>query len=158
MIANNPKTLARTLEKASGMNMGSLAGTPAYMAPEVVTGGAKGRKGAQDIWAIGCCILEMATGHRPWYNLDNEWAIMFHVATGRPHLPEPSQLSEAGIDFLRACFNRSATSRATAEELLKHPWLKDVDELETKCKLAERIMQTPAKNPLNCPPSKQQVV
>ncbi|RKP04777.1 kinase-like domain-containing protein, partial [Thamnocephalis sphaerospora] len=136
MIANNPKTYAQTLGKAAGMNMGSLTGTPVYMAPEVITGGEKGRRGAQDIWSIGCCVLEMVTGHRPWHNLDNEWAVMFHVATGRPLLPDPSQLSEHGLDFLRCCFNRAATARATAQELLSHPWLKDVQEVEAQMRPA----------------------
>ncbi|RKP27632.1 hypothetical protein SYNPS1DRAFT_32406 [Syncephalis pseudoplumigaleata] len=130
MIANNQKTYGHaTLKKPSkdpGMNMGTLTGTPMYMAPEVITGGEKGRKGSQDIWSIGCCVLEMVTGHRPWHNLDNEWAVMYHVATGRPLLPDASQLSPLGIEFLKCCFNRSSTTRATAQELLSHPWLKDV--------------------------------
>src|SRR5271170_6604450 len=41
----------------------------------VITGSDKGRHGALDIWSLGCCILEMATGRRPWANLDNEWAV-----------------------------------------------------------------------------------
>jgi serine/threonine protein kinase len=45
----------------------------------VITGSDKGRRGALDIWSLGCCILEMATGRRPWANLDNEWAVCFHV-------------------------------------------------------------------------------
>jgi serine/threonine protein kinase len=94
-----------------------------HKAPEVITGGEKGRKGAMDIWSLGCCIVEMTTGRRPWSNLDNEWAVMYHVATGCPPLPEASQLSEEGIDFLKQCFIRSAHKRPSAQELLQHPWI-----------------------------------
>src|SRR5436853_7728538 len=76
-----------------------------------------------DIWSLGCCVLEMATGRRPWSNLDNEWAVMYHVVTGHPPLPDPSQLSELGMDFLKQCFIRSAQQRPSAKELLKHPWI-----------------------------------
>jgi mitogen-activated protein kinase kinase kinase len=78
-----------------------------------------------DIWSLGCCVLEMATGRRPWSNLDNEWAVMYHVVTGHPPLPDPSQLSELGMDFLKQCFIRSAQQRPSAKELLKHPWIED---------------------------------
>src|SRR6185295_12288529 len=76
-----------------------------------------------DIWSLGCCVLEMATGRRPWSNLDNEWAVMYHVVTGHPPLPDPSQLSEQGMDFLKQCFIRSPAERPSAEEMLYHQWL-----------------------------------
>ncbi|RHZ61865.1 hypothetical protein Glove_345g46 [Diversispora epigaea] len=81
-----------------------------------------------DIWSLGCCVLEMATGRRPWSNLDNEWAVMYHVVTGHPPLPDPSQLTELGIDFLKQCFIRSPQSRPTAKELLLHAWIADIQE------------------------------
>lgn len=80
----------------------SLTGTPMYMSPEVIKNDKRGRRGAMDIWALGCVVLEFATGRKPWSNLDNEWAIMFHIGVAREHppLPEPHQLSEMGIDFV----------------------------------------------------------
>ncbi|KAF0464858.1 MAP kinase kinase kinase wis4 [Gigaspora margarita] len=122
ILAKNQRTMGRTTT-GGGTNVNSLTGTPMYMAPEVITGGEKGRKGSMDIWSLGCCVLEMATGRRPWSNLDNEWAVMYHVVTGHPPLPDPSQLSELGIDFLKQCFTRSPQLRPSAEELLQHPWV-----------------------------------
>jgi mitogen-activated protein kinase kinase kinase len=88
---------------ALGMN-NSLTGTPMYMSPEVIKNDKRGRRGAMDVWALGCVVLEFATGRKPWSNLDNEWAIMFHIGVAREHppLPEPHQLSEMGIDFVRS--------------------------------------------------------
>jgi mitogen-activated protein kinase kinase kinase len=95
-----------------------------YMSPEVIKGENPGRAGAVDIWSLGCVILEMATGRRPWANLDNEWAIMYNIAQGNPpQLPSPDQLSPSGIDFLKRCFMRDPKKRASAVELLQHEWI-----------------------------------
>jgi mitogen-activated protein kinase kinase kinase len=50
-----------------------LTGTPMYMSPEVIKNDRRGRHGAMDIWSLGCVVLEVATGKKPWSNLDNEW-------------------------------------------------------------------------------------
>jgi mitogen-activated protein kinase kinase kinase len=76
-----------------------------------------------DIWSLGCCIVQMATGRRPWSALDNEWSVMFHVVTGHPPLPDPSQMSSSGISFLKECFTRNPKERPSAHELLNHPWI-----------------------------------
>jgi mitogen-activated protein kinase kinase kinase len=95
-----------------------------YMSPEVIKGETPGRQGAVDVWSLGCVILEMATGRRPWASLDNEWAIMYNIAQGNPpQLPTPEQLSPSGIDFLRKCFVRDSRYRASAAELLQHEWI-----------------------------------
>lgn len=52
----------------------------AYMAPEVFMkseGSGHGR--AVDIWSVGCCIVEMASGRRPWSDFDSNYQIMFKV-------------------------------------------------------------------------------
>ncbi|KAF9821817.1 hypothetical protein IEO21_00247 [Rhodonia placenta] len=103
----------------------SLTGTPMYMSPEVIRNSHRGRQGAMDIWALGCVVLECVTGRKPWSNLDNEWAIMFHigVATQHPPLPDPGQLSEIGIDFIRQCLTIDPVQRPMAGDLMEHPWM-----------------------------------
>lgn len=118
----------------------SLQGTPMYMSPEVVRGEDKGRPGALDIWSLGCVILECARGQRPWSHLDNEWAIMFHIgmAQQHPQLPDPSQLSALGIDFIRQCLTIDPFERPSAVELRQHAWIRDlVDELNAENELEE---------------------
>ena len=146
--ANAPGYLPR------GAPQKSMTGTPMYMSPEVIRGdaptttqlistpassrsssmssvsslGATTRHtSAADIWSLGCVVLEMATGRRPWHNLDNEWAIMYNIAQGNPPpLPTSEQLSDDGIDFLKRCFERDPARRATAAELLMHPWIAEI--------------------------------
>lgn len=109
-----------------------MTGTPMYMSPEVIRGDAPASpgnyfSGAADIWSLGCVVLEMATGRRPWAHLDNEWAIMYNIAQGNsPAMPSADQLSECGLDFLSKCFERDPAKRSTAAELLQHPWIVDI--------------------------------
>lgn len=47
------------------------------MAPEVITQKGYGR--SADIWSLGCVIIEMTTGKRPWWEMENMHQIMFKV-------------------------------------------------------------------------------
>ncbi|KAH0590289.1 hypothetical protein H2248_000451 [Termitomyces sp. 'cryptogamus'] len=127
----------------------SLTGTPMYMSPEIIKNDKRGRKGAMDIWALGCVVLECATGKKPWSNLDNEWAIMFHigVATQHPPLPEPGQLSDVGIDFIKKCLIIDPMRRPTALELLQHRWMIDFREVLKNYEAAERANSPPVHMP-----------
>ena len=110
----------------------TMTGTPMYMSPEVIRGDLPAtshsrHSGAADIWSLGCVILEMATGRRPWSTLDNEWAIMYNIAQGNPpEMPSEDQLSPFGVDFLQRCFARDPAKRSTAAELLQHQWIVDI--------------------------------
>ncbi|KAH4860774.1 MAP kinase kinase kinase [Parastagonospora nodorum] len=121
LIARQGRTLAADTRQG---RQRSMTGTPMYMSPEVIRGSSTGRHGAVDVWSLGCVILEMATGRRPWASMDNEWAIMYHIAQGDPpQLPSRDQLSEPGIDFLKKCFERDPAKRISAVELLQHEWI-----------------------------------
>jgi mitogen-activated protein kinase kinase kinase len=128
VIANQGKTIV--MDNSSGRpKQQSMTGTPMYMSPEVIKGGQHrgARLGAVDIWSLGCVVMEMATGARPWASLDNEWAIMYNIAQGNtPQMPTNDQLSELGLDFLRRCFERDPARRASAAELLQHEWILNI--------------------------------
>lgn len=113
--------------EGGGTKLNSMIGTPMYMSPEVITGSSQGWQSSIDIWSLGCCVLEMATGRRPWANLDNEWAIMYHIAAGHlPQLPSPDQMSEAGQAFLIRTLQRDPTLRPGAVDLLDDPWIMSI--------------------------------
>lgn len=123
VIARQGRTMVHGVTATTRPN-NSMTGTPMYMSPEVIKGENPGRAGSVDVWSLGCVILEMATGRRPWSNLDNEWAIMYNIAQGNPpQLPGTEQLSPQGIDFLQRCFARNPGERASAVELLQHDWI-----------------------------------
>lgn len=56
---------------------------------------------------------------------------MFHIgiAVQHPPLPDPSQLSELGIDFIRKCLTIDPETRPTAVELMSHPWIEQFKEV-----------------------------
>ena len=59
-----------------------MAGTPPFMAPEVVIG-KPGYSYKCDVWSTGCVIIEMGTGRPPWVPEDghyNRFAVLFKVS------------------------------------------------------------------------------
>jgi mitogen-activated protein kinase kinase kinase len=121
-----------------------LAGTPMYMAPEIIKGGTETRFGSADVWATGCVVLRMCTGRQPWGDFDDDWyvlslrpmelvvddtirAVMFHIATKEepPSMPSPTECSPAGIAFLHECLRLDADVRPTSAALLEHAWMAD---------------------------------
>ncbi|GMM48725.1 mitogen-activated protein kinase kinase kinase [Pichia kluyveri] len=125
MSANGNTSIMKNIGETKKSH--ALTGTPMYMSPETIKGGNMGRFGAMDIWSLGCCVLEMSTGRRPWSNLDNEFAVMYHIAAGHlPLLPNNNELSEQGQDFLKKCLTINPENRASAVELLQHPWIQSI--------------------------------
>uniref|UniRef100_A0A1A9W5W3 Mitogen-activated protein kinase kinase kinase 4 n=1 Tax=Glossina brevipalpis TaxID=37001 RepID=A0A1A9W5W3_9MUSC len=99
-------------------------GTQAYMAPEIFTKtNSDGHGRAADIWSVGCVVVEMASGKRPWAQFDSNFQIMFKVGMGEK--PEaPDSLSQEGHDFINHCLQHDPKDRMTAVELLEHHFCK----------------------------------
>lgn len=99
----------------------TFAGTPAYMAPEVARG--EEQSFPADVWALGCTVIEMATGSNPWPEMKDPASALYRVAYSGDVPEIPSWFSDAAKDFLSKCFARDAKERWTAAELLQHPFL-----------------------------------
>ncbi|XP_074590851.1 mitogen-activated protein kinase kinase kinase 18-like [Curcuma longa] len=98
-----------------------VAGTPMYMAPEAARGEAQGLPA--DVWALGCAVIEMATGRPPWPDVADPVAAL-HRAGFTGDVPEcPGWLSPEARDFVGKCLKRDASERWTAEQLLRHPFV-----------------------------------
>ncbi|XP_029421090.1 mitogen-activated protein kinase kinase kinase 4 isoform X2 [Nannospalax galili] len=102
----------------------STLGTAAYMAPEVITRAkGEGHGRAADIWSLGCVVIEMVTGKRPWHEYEHNFQIMYKVGMGhKPPIPE--RLSPEGKDFLSRCLESDPKRRWTASQLLDHSFVK----------------------------------
>ncbi|XP_037030628.1 mitogen-activated protein kinase kinase kinase 4 isoform X3 [Bradysia coprophila] len=99
-------------------------GTQAYMAPEVFTKtNSVGHGRSADIWSVGCVVIEMASGKRPWSQFDSNFQIMFKVGMGETPDAPPS-LSQEGHDFLDHCLQHDPKIRWNALELLQHNFCK----------------------------------
>lgn len=101
---------------------------PQYTAPEVFTDGNSYDPCKVDIWGVGVTLVELLTGHPPYYELDptGKQNIMFKiVGSGKP--PKYADgLSPKCVDFLNQCFNRDFNRRPDAVTLQKHEWLSSV--------------------------------
>ncbi|CAN6996594.1 hypothetical protein IGI04_018412 [Brassica rapa subsp. trilocularis] len=101
-----------------------VVGTPAFMAPEVARGEKQGRE--SDIWAVGCTVIEMATGSPPWTEAssgESPVSVLYRVGYSGEAPELPCLLTEEAKDFLEKCFKREAKERWTATQLLNHPFL-----------------------------------
>ncbi|GAB4830833.1 hypothetical protein Ancab_004861 [Ancistrocladus abbreviatus] len=104
-----------------------IAGTPLYMAPEAARGEQQGYPA--DIWALGCTIIEMATGQGPWPDVSNPVSALYQIGYSGQVPKFPGFLSEQAKDFLGKCLNRAPEKRWSASELLKHPFVDKAAEL-----------------------------
>ena len=108
---------------------GSVRGTMRYLAPEAAWFGVQDK--ASDIWALGCVVLRMLGGKLPWDGCDKR-TVRTMIATQTPHIPE--WISCEAADFLTNCFLRRPEARATATELMRHPFLcPDDDDDDDEC-------------------------
>ncbi|ALC45477.1 Mekk1 [Drosophila busckii] len=99
-------------------------GTQAYMAPEMFTKtNSDGHGRAADIWSVGCVIVEMASGKRPWAQFDSNFQIMFKVGMGEKPQP-PESLSQEGHEFIDYCLQHDPKKRLSAMELLEQNFCK----------------------------------
>ncbi|KAK4227645.1 hypothetical protein QBC38DRAFT_526475 [Podospora fimiseda] len=103
----------------------SMQGSVFWMAPEVVMSQKEGYSAKVDIWSLGCVVLEMFCGRRPWSKEEAVGAI-YKIANGEtPPIPEDVRevISPIAIAFMLDCFTVNPSERPTADVLLsQHPF------------------------------------
>ncbi|KAI3820514.1 hypothetical protein L1987_08062 [Smallanthus sonchifolius] len=117
---------ARLVENRGGATGTAFSGTPVFMAPEVVRGEEQGF--AADVWALGCVVIEMATGCNPWPEVDDPISGLYRIGYSGDVPELPGWLSPEGKDFLAVCLRRDAGERYAVKELLRHPFVVKVEE------------------------------
>jgi mitogen-activated protein kinase kinase kinase 17/18 len=92
---------------------------------------------AANVWALGCTVIEMATGRASWSDMDDVVAAVRLIGYTDAVPEAPERLSAEANDFLDKCLRRCAGERWTAVQLLDHPFLAcrgDVESAELKGK------------------------
>ncbi|XP_062324053.1 serine/threonine-protein kinase PAK 5 [Osmerus eperlanus] len=100
----------------------SLVGTPYWMAPEVISRLPYGTE--VDIWSLGIMVIEMVDGEPPYFNEPPLQAMRRIRDNMPPRLKESHKVSSVLRAFLDLMLVREPSQRATALELLQHPFLK----------------------------------
>ncbi|VUG17335.1 DEBR0S2_04500g1_1 [Brettanomyces bruxellensis] len=106
-------------------------GTPNYMAPEtLIEAGNVWKVGKPaDIWSCGCIIYQMCYGKPPYAQYPGSKKIIA-ITNSQLQITYPRTSPHGGppvnclaIDTMRKCLRRDPDRRATAEEMLKMPFL-----------------------------------
>ncbi|XP_050184878.1 serine/threonine-protein kinase PAK 3-like [Myiozetetes cayanensis] len=105
----------------------SMVGTVYWMAPEVVRSQPYGPK--VDIWSLGIVAVEMLEGEPPYFKQSPSMAQDLIARERTPKLQNPWLHSSLLHDFLNCCLQRDEERRASAQELLQHPFLQSAEPL-----------------------------
>jgi len=103
----------------------SVVGSPHWMAPEILKSDHGGYDNKADVWSLGITTIELAQGVPPYYDLHPARAILKipDMKEPPPNLKDPHQWSHDIQDFIAQCLNKDPTKRATAQQLLEHPFI-----------------------------------
>ncbi|EAW09685.1 putative MAP kinase kinase kinase (Bck1) [Aspergillus clavatus NRRL 1] len=107
----------------------SMQGSVFWMAPEVIQSQGQGYSAKVDIWSLGCVVLEMFAGRRPWSKEEAIGAIFkLGSLSQAPPIPDDVSLniSPAALAFMYDCFTVDSAERPTAQTLLtRHPFCEE---------------------------------
>eukprot|EP00794_Sanderia_malayensis_P011801 gene11801-13022_t len=100
----------------------TVIGTPFWMAPEVIQ--EIGYDCKADIWSLGITALEMGEGKPPHADIHPMRAIFMIPTKPPPKFKKPEKWGEDFIDFVSKCLIKTPEDRASATQLLQHPFIK----------------------------------
>ncbi|KAJ6811914.1 serine/threonine-protein kinase PEPKR2 [Iris pallida] len=106
---------------ANGQRLSGIAGSPAYVAPEVLSGHYSEKV---DVWGAGVLLHALLVGVLPFQG-DSRDAVFEAIKNVQLnfHSGMWESISELGRDLLGRMLNRDVTRRMTANEILRHPWI-----------------------------------
>ncbi|KDP40290.1 hypothetical protein JCGZ_02288 [Jatropha curcas] len=121
---------------SSRLMLTDVAGTPYWMAPEVIHSHT-GYSFKADIWSLGITALELAHGRPPLSHLPLSKSLIvkitkrFRFSDYEKHKKDKSKkFSKAFKDIVASCLDQDPSKRPSAEKLLKHPFFKNCKGLD----------------------------
>lgn len=129
----NPKLIDFGLSKSATANqiLKSMAGTPYYMAPEILSGKSYNEK--VDIWSLGVVFYTMLWGYRP-FDGDNAHQVFEAVKEGKYKSTGKTwaKVSYDARDLISRMLTVNPKKRISAQKALDHPWFGLINEIKIK--------------------------
>lgn len=111
--------IARVLEHQGDM-ASTLIGTPYYMSPELFSNQPYNYK--SDVWALGCCVYEMATLKHA-FNAKDMNSLVYRIIEGKLP-PMPKVYSPELAELIRTMLSRRPEERPSVRSILRQPYIK----------------------------------
>ncbi|KAJ7954753.1 Protein kinase [Quillaja saponaria] len=116
---------------SSSLMLTDLAGTPYWMAPEVIHSH-NGYSLKADIWSFGITALELAHGRPPLSHLPPSKSLLLNITKRfrfsdyeKQQKDKNKKFSKTFKDMVAACLDQDPSKRPSAEKLLKHSFFKN---------------------------------
>ena len=98
-----------------------MAGTPAFMSPQLCRAGNAFSHGyTDDVWACGVTLYCFLMGHMPF---DKSAILDLYASIVNDEPVFGTHLSAESVDLLQKMFIKDASKRITADAILQHPWI-----------------------------------
>ncbi|NXK22941.1 NEK4 kinase, partial [Arenaria interpres] len=111
--------IARVLENQYDM-ASTLIGTPYYMSPELFSNKPYNYK--SDVWALGCCVYEMATLKHA-FNAKDMNSLVYRIIEGKLP-PMPKDYSPQLVEIIRTMLSKKPEERPSVKSILRQPYIK----------------------------------
>ncbi|NWI75422.1 NEK4 kinase, partial [Dryoscopus gambensis] len=132
--------IARVLENQYDM-ASTLIGTPYYMSPELFSNRPYNYK--SDVWALGCCVYEMATLKHA-FNAKDMNSLAYRIIEGKLP-PMPKDYSPQLVEIIQTMLSKKPEERPSVKSILRQPYIKQQISLfleATKAKAARGHKKT----------------
>ncbi|TSV54866.1 Serine/threonine-protein kinase Nek4 [Bagarius yarrelli] len=111
--------IARVLENHNDM-ASTLIGTPYYMSPELFSNKPYNYK--SDVWALGCCVYEMATLKHA-FNAKDMNSLVYRIVEGKlPQMPSKYDLQLG--ELIKRMLCKRPEDRPDVKHILRQPYIK----------------------------------
>uniref|UniRef100_A0A672QEZ7 non-specific serine/threonine protein kinase n=1 Tax=Sinocyclocheilus grahami TaxID=75366 RepID=A0A672QEZ7_SINGR len=126
----------------------TFIGTPYWMAPEVIACDENPEATydfKSDLWSLGITAIEMAEGAPPLCDMHPMRALFLIPRNPAPRL-KSKKWSKKFQSFIESCLVKNHNQRPSTEQLVKHPFIKDLpNERQVRIQLKDHIDRTKKK-------------